>query len=86
MKFKKLYRTPSASVPVVCAAMLLAGPVARSQETTEKVTVDDVDRTFMVRLPRGYDAKQHYPVVVLLHGMNQDAGHGAAYPLRRVGR
>jgi poly(3-hydroxybutyrate) depolymerase len=73
MKFKKLYRTPSASAAVVCAAMLLAGPAARSQETTEKVTVDDVDRTFMVRLPRGYDAKQHYPVVVLLHGMNQDA-------------
>jgi poly(3-hydroxybutyrate) depolymerase len=43
-----------------------------AQETKEKVTVDDVDRNFMVRLPRGYDPKQHYPVVILLHGMNQD--------------
>ncbi len=44
-----------------------------AQETKEKVTVDDVDRNFIVRLPRGYDAQQHYPVVILLHGMNQDA-------------
>jgi len=44
-----------------------------AQETKEKVTVDDVDRNFMVRLPRGYNAQQHYPVVILLHGMNQDA-------------
>jgi polyhydroxybutyrate depolymerase len=73
MKSKKLFRAPGASAAVVCVGLLLAGPVARSQETTEKVTVDDVDRTFLVRLPRGYDAKQHYPVVVLLHGMNQDA-------------
>jgi polyhydroxybutyrate depolymerase len=44
-----------------------------AQETKEKVTVDGVDRTFMVRLPKGYSAQQHYPVVILLHGMNQDA-------------
>jgi len=44
-----------------------------SQETKEKVTVDDVDRSFMVRLPKGYDASKHYPVVILLHGMSQDA-------------
>ena len=45
----------------------------RAQETKEKVTVDDVDRSFVVRLPQGYDAEQHYPVMILLHGMNQDA-------------
>jgi poly(3-hydroxybutyrate) depolymerase len=27
----------------------------------------------MVRLPRGYDPQHRYPVVILLHGMNQDA-------------
>ena len=44
-----------------------------AQESKEKVTVDDVDRSFMVRLPKGYDASKHYPVVILLHGMSQDA-------------
>src|SRR5579864_2498159 len=64
---------PLASTAAACLAMLLATQVLFAQETKEKVTVDDVDRTFMVRLPRGYDAQQHYPVVILLHGMNQDA-------------
>jgi poly(3-hydroxybutyrate) depolymerase len=55
-----------------CLAVLLAGTTLWAQETKEKVTVDDVDRTFMVRLPKGYDPQQHYPVMILLHGMNQD--------------
>ncbi len=55
-----------------CLAVLLPAP-SSAQETKEKVTVDDVDRTFMLRLPKGYDPKQHYPVVILLHGLNQDA-------------
>jgi len=57
----------------VCLAALFVAQALWAQETKEKVTVDDVDRNFMVRLPKGYDAKQHYPVVILLHGMNQDA-------------
>src|SRR5580704_13501419 len=78
MTCKKVYGMPLASCAVVCLTLLVVGPffgapVLRAQETTEKVTVDEVERTFMVRLPRGYDAKQHYPVVILLHGMNQDA-------------
>jgi poly(3-hydroxybutyrate) depolymerase len=52
--------------------LLFSAFALRAQETKEKVTVDDVDRNFMVRLPKGYDANQHYPVVILLHGMNQD--------------
>ncbi len=53
-------------------ALLLSVQALLAQETREKVTVDDVDRNFTVRLPRGYDPQQHYPVVILLHGMNQD--------------
>ena len=53
-------------------ALLLAATALSAQETQERVTVDDVDRNFMVRLPKGYDPQQHYPVVILLHGMNQD--------------
>jgi polyhydroxybutyrate depolymerase len=57
---------------VSCLALPFVSPVLWAQETQEKVTVDDVDRSFMVRLPKGYDSQQHYPVVILLHGMNQD--------------
>ena len=56
---------------VVCLAMVFAAVAMWAQETKEKVIVDDVERSFMVRLPQGYDARQHYPVVILLHGMNQ---------------
>ncbi len=56
-----------------CMAVALVSGTLWSQETKEKVTIDEVDRTFMVRLPAGYDPQRHYPVVILLHGMNQDA-------------
>ena len=76
MRLKRCTKTRTASAAAACLAMLstmlFLTPGARAQETKEKVTVDDVDRTYLVRLPRGYDAKQKYPVVILLHGMNQD--------------
>ena len=56
-----------------CVAVLFVAQALLGQQTKEKVTVDDVDRNFVIRLPKGYDAQQHYPVVILLHGMNQDA-------------
>jgi polyhydroxybutyrate depolymerase len=59
------------ALALVALAALIALP-APAQETKEKVTVDDVDRSFTVRLPRGYDPQRHYPMVLLLHGMNQD--------------
>ena len=72
MRFKRCTRTRAASAMAACLALFVVTPVARAQETKEKVTINDVDRTYLVRLPRGYDAKQKYPVVILLHGMNQD--------------
>ena len=62
-----------AAFVMACLVVLLGMPRLSAQETKEKVTVDDVDRTYMLRLPRGYDAQRHYPVVILLHGLNQDA-------------
>jgi polyhydroxybutyrate depolymerase len=74
MKLTGLYGTLATATGCVAVVLAVLVPQALwAQETKEKVTVDDVDRNFMVRLPKGYDAKQHYPVVVLLHGMNQDA-------------
>jgi polyhydroxybutyrate depolymerase len=73
MKFRKRFEMHLASAAAGCMVVLFAAQALWAQETKEKVTVDDVERTFMVRLPRGYDSQQHYPVVILLHGMNQDA-------------
>ncbi len=56
-----------------CLGLWLLGYGASAQETREAITVDDVNRAYVVHLPKGYDEKQHYPVVVLLHGMNQEA-------------
>jgi poly(3-hydroxybutyrate) depolymerase len=73
MKSEVCYAPVSAVAVIVSLAVLFTTQVLWAQETREKVTVDDVDRTFSVRLPKGYDAQQHYPVVILLHGLNQDA-------------
>jgi polyhydroxybutyrate depolymerase len=72
-KWKRLAASAAGCVVVFLAVHALLTQETEAQETKEKVTVDDVDRTFMVRLPKGYDPKQHYPVMILLHGMNQDA-------------
>ena len=72
MKLRKLCAKHLPLASVACV-LLFAAQALWAQETKEKVTVDDVERTFMVRLPKGYDSQQHYPVVILLHGMNQDA-------------
>lgn len=65
--------THGVMVGLALCLVALAGQTATAQETKEKITVDDADRYFMVRLPKGYNSQQHYPVVILLHGMNQDA-------------
>jgi len=44
-----------------------------AQETKETINVDGIERTYVVHLPTGYDQSRHYPVVVLLHGTNQQA-------------
>jgi polyhydroxybutyrate depolymerase len=56
-----------------CFAAILSVPDLAAQETKETMTLDNVDRSYVVHLPKGYDDKQHYPVVILLHGMNQDS-------------
>ena len=56
-----------------CVAVIWITQGLWAQQTKERVSVDDVDRDYIVRLPKGYDAQRHYPVLILLHGMNQDA-------------
>jgi polyhydroxybutyrate depolymerase len=57
----------------MCLLALLSAARAPAQETQEKIDVDDVSRSYVVHLPKGYDQQQHYPVVILLHARNQDA-------------
>ena len=73
MKSINTWGTRLASAVAFCVTAFFAAQAIWAQETKEKVVVDDLDRNFVVRLPRGYDAQRHYPVVILLHGMNQDA-------------
>ncbi|MFZ0275556.1 MAG: hypothetical protein WAL60_01335, partial [Candidatus Sulfotelmatobacter sp.] len=56
----------------VCLSALPFAPHLRAQDVQEKIEVDNLSRNFVVHLPRGYDSKQHYPVVVLLPGQNQE--------------
>jgi polyhydroxybutyrate depolymerase len=62
------------SFSAACFFGLLPVRLVRAQDPQETVTVGDVTRTFVVHRPQGYDSKQHYPVVVLLHSLNQDSG------------
>jgi polyhydroxybutyrate depolymerase len=50
---------------------------AQQHDAQEEVEINDHPRTFVVHLPQGYDSQQHYPVVILLHGRDQDAAEMA---------
>jgi len=52
-------------------------PQGQARDAQEEVEVNDHPRTYVVHLPRGYDSQQHYPVVILLHGRDQDAAEMA---------
>jgi polyhydroxybutyrate depolymerase len=71
MKSETGSRMRALSVAAVCLVSLFTTR-GRAQETKENITIDDTDRTYLLRLPRGYDSAKKYPVVILLHGMNQD--------------
>ncbi len=69
---RRRYRLQPELALAACLLLLLVSPT-RAQETEEKIQVDDVERTFILHLPSGYDKQQHYPVIILFHGRNQDA-------------
>lgn len=52
-------------------------PAAQKGDAHEEVQINERTRTFVVHLPQGYDSQQRYPVVILLHGLNQDASEMA---------
>jgi len=79
-EMKALPRTclrPHRVFAVCVLGLLLVSPLSaqdkQEKDTQEKIDVDDVSRNFAVHLPKSYDQQQHYPVLILLHGRNQDA-------------
>jgi len=52
-------------------------PAAQKGDAHEEVQINQRTRTFVVHLPQGYDSQQRYPVVILLHGLDQDAAEMA---------
>lgn len=48
-------------------------PPARKGDAHEEIQINDRTRTYVVHLPQGYDSQQRYPVVILLHSLDQDA-------------
>jgi enterochelin esterase-like enzyme len=71
----------SSSLFVISTLLVTASlPLAVGQEPEQKITVGEVERTFVVHLPKGYDKNQKYPVVMVLHSTNQEE---LAYELLR---
>jgi poly(3-hydroxybutyrate) depolymerase len=66
-------RKSLAYLVAACFSGLLFVAALSAQDSREKIDVDDVSRSYVVHLPKSYDQQQHYPVVILLHGRNQDA-------------
>jgi polyhydroxybutyrate depolymerase len=68
----RFHWTHAVHLSAVCFLAVLTVSLA-AQEVQEKIDIDDLSRTYVVHLPKGYDQQQHYPLVILLHGRNQDA-------------
>jgi polyhydroxybutyrate depolymerase len=54
-----------------------AQPPGQAHDAQEQVEINDLPRTYVVHLPQGYDSQQRYPIVILLHGLDQDAAEMA---------
>jgi polyhydroxybutyrate depolymerase len=72
MRPRSWFRLRLKCVSACVCGLLFVAPLW-AQDSQEKIDVEDVSRTFVVHPPKGYDSQQHYPVVILLHGRNQDA-------------
>jgi polyhydroxybutyrate depolymerase len=71
MKTRTIYCLGAAALCLGAAAMIRVASV-HAQDPVETLNVDDVTRSFTVHLPNGYDKAKKYPVVMVLHGFDQD--------------
>ena len=70
MKFRGAITIIACALAVACA---FCTPVARAQDREEIVKVNGSPRTIQVHLPPEYSKKKRYPVVLVLHGLGEDA-------------
>jgi polyhydroxybutyrate depolymerase len=76
----KLFLRSSISSFVLCllsTARLFLPTVLRAQDPQQYIEVDGTLRTFVVHLPLGYDSRNKYPLVILLHGAGDTASEMA---------
>lgn len=68
-------RTLTCCVAVLLCLVAIAAwqlEIVHAQDPVETLDVDGVTRSFTVHLPNGYDKQKKYPVVMLLHGFDED--------------
>jgi polyhydroxybutyrate depolymerase len=58
---------------ILCVSGFFPPVVVCAQDSQEYLNVNGALRTFVVHLPIGYDSKNKYPVVILLHGNGETA-------------
>jgi polyhydroxybutyrate depolymerase len=76
----KLFLRSSLSGFALCllfAAGLFLPMVVHAQDPLQYIEVDGTLRTFVVHLPLGYDSRNKYPLVMLLHGADDTASEMA---------
>jgi len=61
------------SVCVLYVSGLFLPSAVWAQDPQQNVNVNGIERTFVVHLPTGYDSKNKYPLVILLHSTGQNA-------------
>lgn len=71
MKKRVIYCAGAAALSIVTAATIWISKV-QAQDPIETLNVDEVTRSFTVHLPNGYDKTKKYPVVMVLHGYEED--------------
>ena len=63
----------SQAQPPQTQAPQASAPQPQFADRQESVSVEEVTRTFVVHLPKSYDSKKKYPVVLVLHDADNDA-------------
>jgi polyhydroxybutyrate depolymerase len=71
MKMRNIFCGVAAVACLVGVAAWRSG-IVHAQDPVETLDVDGVTRSFTVHLPNGYDKAKKYPVVMMLHGFDQD--------------